>query len=118
MTPGVLIVQGSSDLIQILCEYFRASGFRCSGARSTSECFEMLGSATYDALLIDLIVPSDAPSVIDHCVARGIAVVVLTALDEALARKYCPNGIPVLQKPVGLDEIVGTVRAAITKPKA
>lgn len=107
----VLIVEDHSGLRDLLVDYFIASGTDCLGASCVAEARQVLRERWVDVVVTDLILP-DGPGtrVIEDCRTFGVPVMVLTALPENIARRFCPSDVPVLVHPVPLGVLLVRVR--------
>ncbi len=111
----MLLVDDSEDLRHVLSLFLTSVGYECDGAGSAGEAMRFADSGVeYDVAVVDLVL-CDKPgvSVCTEFSRRGLPVIVLTGLDQTIARRLCGPNVPVLVKPFDLCELGRTVSEQI-----
>jgi len=108
----VLIVDDEPDIRESLCEFFEEEGYSVSSASNGAEALGLLGAGDLPGIVIlDLIMPQMGG---DELVSRmqsdprlsSVPVLVSTSNPSLV-----PRGIPAVQKPVDLCELLDLVRS-------
>jgi CheY-like chemotaxis protein len=109
--PRVLLVEDDESSLYLVERAIRHSGFRVTTAADGAEALQALERARYDALVVDLMLPTvSGYDVIQHAAARPDApqIVVLSMLEEP--ERPLPGIAAYLHKPEGFETVVETVR--------
>jgi len=112
---SVLAIDDSEETLLLLRVVLERAGFLVEAASSTQEATGKLRLRSYTVILLDLKMPHNGATFIDHVRSSFPSVlskiVVLTASDprsisEGVRRQVCG----VLQKPLEIDQLVGVIR--------
>ncbi len=117
--PGeVLVVDGDASIRSLLEVLVRMVPRRAVIARDGRSAVALLGSHTFDAVVLDLILPEmSGVEVLDHLAAQAPELlrrtIVLTTLPESRwsAIGHTAACAAVLRKPFALDDLVAVLRA-------
>jgi signal transduction histidine kinase len=112
--PSILIVDDETGLLSSLVTAFETQGYRSAGAASAAEALEILGRASFDVLLTDLVMPGmDGLSLMDrvHADFPHTVIILMTggATVESAVRALKGGASDYLVKPFRLAEIFRTV---------
>ena len=119
--PCLLIAEDNAEINALLAEAFREAGCEVLQAFDGVQAVDLARARHPAVIVLDL----DLPRLYGHLILRSlkrdpftahIGVVVLTGRPELLGPEDAAAAVAVLHKPVGLDEIVGAVRAALRAP--
>lgn len=106
----ILVVDSDERIREILVQRLRGRGYDADSAQTAGEAFDLLSSAIYDIILIDVIMPRNA-AIDVMTIMRGLAFpprcIVMSGVAE-LWRRANP-GVPVagvLQKPFSFEELL------------
>jgi len=106
----ILVVDHDARVREILIQRLRGRGYDADGAQSAAEAFELLDSAIYDIVLLDIVMPRNAAMQVMKML-RGLAFppkcIVMSGVAE-LWRRANPD-VPVagvLQKPFAFEELL------------
>ncbi len=114
----VLVVDDDADNRDTLAEVLRDDGHHVQAAASATAALGLLeGGLRPDLVLLDLMMPGmSGEELIEHIrrggVAENVPLVVLSARTDWTP----PPGVKALRKPVGLREVLATVRAYTSEP--
>jgi CheY-like chemotaxis protein len=119
----VLVVEDEPDVRVLFAEMLTDAGYRVAAAESALGLLTAVRRLHPAAVVLDLGLPyasgarllSELRADADPAV-RAVPVVVVSAYTEALPSGRRAQVSAVLRKPVGLDELVGAVRAAAGGP--
>ena len=113
--PHILLVEDDVDVRHSLTELLEDEGYRVTTANDGSAALELLrGGARPDLLIADLLMPVMTGAELikalraDERFAR-IPVVVFSAASAAAP----PEGVRLLRKPIGIEEMLSTLRQLI-----
>lgn len=115
----ILVVEDDEELRKLVLSLLRRSGFRASGARDGVEMRHLLGSASVDLVLLDIMLPGR--SGFDLCRelrAQGsMPIILLTALGETSDRVV---GLELgaddfIVKPADPRELIARIRAVLRR---
>ena len=82
----VLVVEGKNDYLEYLRTLIESAGHACEAVRSVGEAISRLSSASFDLVLLDLVLPdAEGLEVARHILERQLAVPVV-AISSALDR--------------------------------
>ena len=116
--PQLLVIEDDEDVRLFMVMALRAEGYEVRSAADAHEALHELSLRTFDIVLTDYGLPGkDGLMLLDEAedrgLLRGARVMMLTACPW-LARDTC---IPVLPKPVDLDDLNGHLRRILeTRP--
>lgn len=106
----VLVVDHEVRVREILVQRLRGRGYDADGAQSAAEAFDLLSSAIYDIILLDVVMPRNAAIEV-MTILRGLAFppkcIVMSGVAN-LWRRANPD-VPVagvLQKPFAFEELL------------
>jgi DNA-binding response OmpR family regulator len=120
--PLVLLVDDEKVILRMLEVNFRAAGFDVQTASTGASALEKAGATRPDAVVLDLGLPDlDGWEVVkrlrelDGLGSTPVVVVSGTDRNEARSRGYASTVEAHVTKPVEPDDLVATVRRAITR---
>ena len=124
MRKKILVVDDEADIHQMLAEQLSDIGYETTVASDGDEALRKVQLTRPDLIILDVVMPGlDGPSV---CAAlkedpktKDIPIIFLTGLrpKEDELRGVEIGGYPVFAKPFNFEELLGTVREMINKPK-
>ena len=84
MNSQILIVEDEPKLREVLCDYFRSKGERPTQAADGLQALELLQARTFDAVLLDILIPGLDGLSVCRAVRResDVPIVFLTALSD------------------------------------
>ena len=84
MNSQILIVEDEPKLREVLCDYFRSKGERPTQAADGLQALELLQARTFDAVLLDILIPGPDGLSVCRAVRResDVPIVFLTALSD------------------------------------
>lgn len=84
MNSQILIVEDEPRLREVLCDYFRSKGERPTQAADGLQALELLQARTFDAVLLDILIPGLDGLSVCRAVRResDVPIVFLTALSD------------------------------------
>jgi len=106
----VLIVEDDRGIRDLLIALLRREGYVVDSVTDGEEAITAIGSSSYDAILLDLMLPrADGYDVIDHVVTKGprIPIVVATAAVKSIKRERIDPQVVVtiIRKPFDLSDV-------------
>lgn len=115
MLPRVLVADDDASIRTLVVRLLRRAGFETVEAMDGSEAIERLDRETFDAVVLDLMMPRvDGFGVVDHVIAtqpRMIEkIVVMTAFPRTAARERLHHICGIVSKPFEVDELLALVR--------
>ncbi len=117
LTMRILIVEDEADLARVLRAALEEDGFACDTALDGRDGLFRMESATYDAIVLDLMLPGlDGRTLLAKLRARkSTPVLVLTARDEVRDKIALINAgaDDYMTKPFDLAELIARLRALI-----
>lgn len=110
--PTVLVVDDDPDIRESIEELLRSDGLDAAVAANGEEALRVLGQRKIDLVLLDLMMPvMDARQMVEEMRRREIDVpVVLLSAGRDLRRVSQELGLPAVEKPFDLDELLERVR--------
>lgn len=115
----ILIVEDEPDLARVLREALEEEGFACDAALDGREAQYRLANTSYDAIVLDLMLPGiDGRTLLARLRARAATpVLVLTARDDVRDKVELINGgaDDYMTKPFELSELIARLRALIRR---
>ena len=124
MRKKILVVDDESDIHEMLAEQLTDTGYEITIASNGDEALRKVQLNKPDLIILDVVMPGlDGPSV---CAAlkedpktKNIPIIFLTGLrpKEDELRGVEIGGYPVFAKPFNFEELLGTVREMINKPR-
>ena len=117
MSAKVLLVDDEKDFLDIMAERMKARGMTVSTATSAEEALQMIESESYDAVIMDFLMPEmDGFKALKLFKASqpGISVVLLTGnvAAETCAEAVKLGALDVLEKPADLDLLTQKIEEA------
>ena len=114
--PCILVVDDSSAVREVVCEFLRDGGHTVLSAGSALEARALLARETIDLLIADWVMSGEqGDSLAAHASSLGVPAI-LTSGDPRYGETIAPSGTPFLSKPFRLgqlEELVArTVRPA------
>jgi CheY-like chemotaxis protein len=112
----VLIVEDDADLREMMAQLLTLEGYQIETVANGREALRYLNEAPRpDVILLDLMMPimdgwEFRRRQQDDPVLADVPVIVLTALDQALARAADLDGVDFLKKPLDFDRLLELVR--------
>ena len=124
MRKKILVVDDESDIHEMLAEQLSEIGYETIVANDGEEALRKIQLNKPDLVILDVVMPKiDGPTV---CAAlkedpktKNIPIIFLTGLrpKEDELRGVEIGGYPVFAKPFNFEELLGTVREMINKPR-
>lgn len=116
--PRVLLLDDDPSMQKLIAKLLRDEGYRVDVVSTGSQAIEKIGKAEYQALLLDLMTPTEGGmTVIRHL--RGSdppllkRVVLVTASPDAVLRTVSKEVFGVVHKPFEAQELVATLRRLV-----
>ena len=111
----VLLLDDDASIQRLVGALLRRAGFRVDAVDRGSKAIEALTDGTYDAILLDLMMPTEGGvTVVKHLRKENPAllerVLLLTATPESVLKNIERGVAGVVRKPFTNDELVGAVR--------
>lgn len=117
-TRHVLVAEDDENLNVLLSKVLHASGFRVTSVRNGSEALEQLGILAFDAILLDMMMPSvSGQGFVEHLTRTEPEmlrrVIVLSALPIETVRPRVAGVAAVLKKPFSAPELIAALDAVV-----
>lgn len=116
---SILIVEDDRDLARVTARFLEASGFAAQVADSAEEAYDILTSAVFDCLVVDVNLPGDDGLALCRALRERSGVPVLFASariePDARVRALREGGDVYLPKPFSLQELLAQVQALIRR---
>lgn len=121
-SPRALVVEDEPNIRELVCLHLGLEGVTCTSAGDGREALTVLGSETFDVIVLDLMIPSIDGLAICRAVRRGgpntgTPILMLTArreeADKVLGLESGADDY--LTKPFGVRELVARVRALLRR---
>jgi len=119
-TPRILVVDDDKAIRSLLTAVLSRKGYSVETARNGEEALEVIAGKTFEAIILDLMMPKvDGFEVIEHLARTAPeqlkrCVIVLTAVASKDLRKLDGSRVfRVLRKPFDLDELLSVVTDCI-----
>lgn len=110
----VLIVEDNVAQVESLQDVLEASGHRCYTALSTASAKVLAEAHPPDIVVLDwILADGGAAEFYLWAKRRGFTVVVTTGLSIRDVMSSVPSDVLVLQKPFGVDELLGIIGRAM-----
>lgn len=118
----VVIVEDDASVVELLSDELRSQGFEPVVLRRGSNVVKTVKDEKPGAVVLDLALPdSDGTQVLkelkDDWDAKKVPVIVVSAYTGRLDHAGRSSAEAVFPKPFDLDQLVGSVRTAVTRPK-
>jgi two-component system, OmpR family, response regulator len=120
--PHILLVEDDAQISHMLADVLAESGFDIATAASAADMDAVLGRASVDLVLLDIMLPDeDGLSICRRlCASSGIPIIMLTALKEDVDRIA---GLEIgaddyVTKPFNSRELVARIRALLRRAQA
>lgn len=116
----LLLLDDDQAMLRLMNTLLRRAGYRVDVVSSGSEAIEMIGPVEYDALLLDLMSPTEGgATVIRHLKTANPAmlrrVILVTASPESLLRSVAGDAAAVVQKPFTPEQLLTTVERIVSE---
>jgi len=110
--PTVLVVDDDPDIRESIEELLRSDGLDAAVAANGEEALRVLDQRRIDVILLDLMMPvMDGRQMVEEMRRRNLQVpVVLLSAGRDLRRVSQELGLPAVEKPFDLDELLARVR--------
>jgi CheY-like chemotaxis protein len=110
----VLLLDDDAAIQRLVSALLRRAGFRVDAVSRGSKAIEALSSNAYDAILLDLMMPTEGGvTVVQHLrkvnPALLVRVLLLTATPESVLKNLERDIAGVVRKPFTRDELIGAV---------
>jgi CheY-like chemotaxis protein len=117
----VLVVEDDRGIRDLLVAVLRREGYVVDSAEDGAEAILAIGKTSYDAVLLDLMMPrTDGYDVIDHVVNNGprVPIVVATAAVKSIRHDRLDPYIvkSIIRKPFDLTDVREALFAATLRP--
>lgn len=122
MTHQILVVDDDSELRENMCEILSEAGFAVTPAASGEEALDCLERQSFDAVLLDLIMPGLGGKEVLPLIKRqapSVRVIMITAfatIDNAVAAMRA-GADDYITKPFKVDELLTAVRRGIEEAR-
>lgn len=117
----VLLVDDDDDLRRVLARALQLEGFTVDQARSGNEALAMIRERHFDVMVLDLVMMEgggrEVLAALEN-VADAPATVVVSALADTWPVSKRRPDVPVLSKPVRLEELVASMRQVLARRTA
>ncbi len=117
--PLVLVVDDDSEVAKMLARSLSRRGFAVETTTSPAEALERAGATTYDAALLDLVMPGlDGVALAVALRKRipGLTVAILTGYEHSpLIEAARQNGVSVFRKPMAIQDAMEFLEAEIPR---
>ncbi len=117
MSEKVLLVDDEEDFLDVVAERMRARGIEVSTTTSATDALEMIEENSYDAIVMDLMMPelagTEALRVIKNK-KRELQVILLTGyvtLEQVVQARRL-GAMDIIEKPPDLDALIEKIRKA------
>ncbi|HUR82936.1 MAG TPA: response regulator [Thermoanaerobaculia bacterium] len=116
----VLLLDDDHAMQRLIAKLLQRQGYRVDVVSAASPAIEKIGSTDYDALLLDLMTPTEGGmTVIRHLKkvkpAMLSRVLLVTASPDAVLRAVAPDVAGVVQKPFEAKELLEAVERIAAK---
>jgi CheY-like chemotaxis protein len=113
----VLIVDDDADNRETLAEVLSDDGYLVEAAASAADALARIeGGLRPDLVLLDLMMPGmSGEELIEHIRRGGLVEDVPLVVLSARTDWSPPPGVQALRKPAGLQEVLATVRASVSR---
>lgn len=110
--PTVLVVDDDPDIRESIEELLRSDGLDAAVAANGEEALRVIDQRRIDVILLDLMMPvMDGRQMVEEMRRRNVRVpVVLLSAGRDLRRVSQELGLPAVEKPFDLDELLARVR--------
>ncbi|WP_373045029.1 response regulator [Vulgatibacter sp.] len=110
--PTVLVVDDDPDIRESIEELLRSDGLDAAVAANGEEALRVIAQRPIQVILLDLMMPvMDGRQMVEEMRRRNIDIpVVLLSAGRDLRRVSQELGLPAVEKPFDLDELLGRVR--------
>ncbi len=113
----ILVVDDEADIVEAVAEFLTGEGYRVVSAGNGTDALARLEKENPNLVLTDSIMPvTDGPGFVQRMRAlpefRSLPVVLMSASREISVRT---DGLSVLNKPFGLDELLTVIEGLIGK---
>ena len=90
MAYRILVVEDEKHLREVLCDFFRSKGDTADAAKNGTEALELFREQTYDAVLLDIMMPELDGFSVCRAMRRSsdVPIVFLTALSDEDEKLY------------------------------
>jgi two-component system KDP operon response regulator KdpE len=115
----ILLVDDDPQICRVMRTAFKAEGYDIDEAGSGEEALSLIGSGTYDLVLLDINLPGK--SGIDTCkeirVTSAVPIIMVTVRDEAADKIEAldSGAYDYVTKPFGMGEILARIRSALRR---
>ena len=120
----VLVVEDETNIRELVCLHLRHEGYTCDGVADGHAALEKSQAATYDLLVLDLMLPGLDGLSLCRAVRNGrtnadVPILMLTAKGEEADKVVgLESGADdYLTKPFGVRELVARARALLRRPR-
>jgi CheY-like chemotaxis protein len=113
--PRVLLLDDDASMQRLLATLLRREGFRVEIASTGRQAIEKIQRAEYDALLLDLMMPTEGGFTViahlrEHDPRMLRRVVVVSASPDSVLKNVSKEIRAVVKKPVDADELIAAIR--------
>ncbi len=118
MTKKILVVEDEPASLKVLCYFLGHEGYEVVGATDGLEARDLLDQLQFDLVLSDLRMPRmDGVTLTRYILSRlpRTPVLLMTAYDFDDRKLIRESGVPLLTKPLSLDELLSTVQKVLGK---
>jgi DNA-binding response OmpR family regulator len=116
-TRRILVVDDDAGIGQMLTKALARHGFQVDAATSAEEALEKTEASTYDAALVDLVMPGQDGSQLAETLRRrspGLPIGLLTGYTHSpLIPAFEKSGMAVFKKPILIQELVDFLQREI-----
>jgi DNA-binding response OmpR family regulator len=117
----LLLLDDDPAMQRLIATILRRNGYHVEVVSSGSQAIEKMARVKYDALLLDLMTPTEGGmTVVRHLKKTAPAmlqrVVLVTGSPEAVLKTVAPDVAAVVQKPFDTAELIATVERVTSQP--
>jgi DNA-binding NtrC family response regulator len=118
-TRTILLIEDDNDVREALAVFLRKHGLTVRTANHGLDALRKMnqeGEEPPAVIVVDLKMPiMDGWDFLEKC-PEGIPIVVLSGMEDVYRTKAHPDVVAVLQKPVTIDVLVGTLAPFVANP--
>jgi CheY-like chemotaxis protein len=118
--PRLLVLDDDPSMQRLVAAMLKKGGYRVDVVSSGTQAIEKVGAVDYDALLLDVMTPTDGGmTVIRHLREAKPAllkrIVLVTASPQAVLTAVEGDVFAIVHKPFEANELMGTVKRALAQ---
>lgn len=112
MVAHILVIENEERVSEAICDHLADQGYRCTSASTAKEARLVLSRFQIDLLIVGSELPEGADGIelAHEARASGLAAMMIAPSSSVAIAE---EGIPVLVKPLRLDQLLETVEALL-----